>query len=247
MFSQINDMGISLDSARDVILENDLPLIIRDYEAMRNGEKLSPLSWLVDREKLVTRDNTLLGINFKPRKTKSSFALARVGDLCRVVRGISSSTKTEPGKYKLVVRGEEMLTSQNYHFKGKAVCVPLLSLAHGRGQIKRVHFVAGKFAVANLLAVLQPHDLKKLDARYLYLAIDKDKDELASLMQGSVYVTLKIDDLENFEIPLPPIKIQRALAKKHTALQSFIANNKKLTTRMEQKIQAALASIWGES
>ena len=138
-----------------------------------------------------------------------------------------------------------MLTSKAYHFEGEAVCVPLLSLAHGRGQIKRVHFVDGKFAVANLLAVLRPHDSEILDARYLYLAVDKAKDDLANLMQGSVYVTLKIDDLENFEIPLPPIKVQRALANEYSELQAFVAKNKKLTENMEQKIQSTLARIWG--
>ncbi len=65
-------------------------------------------------------------------------------------------------------------------------------------------------------------------------------------MQGSVYVTLKINDLASYEIPLPPIRVQRKLAKEYDALQSFIANNRKITTRMERKIKSILSEIWGE-
>jgi restriction endonuclease S subunit len=121
-----------------------------------------------------------------------------------------------------------------------------LSLAHGRGQIKRVHYVTGEFAVANLLAVLQPIDDEKLNAKYLYLALDKVKDELGALMQGTVYVTLKITDLAKYEIPLPPIDIQRALADEYDALQSIIAKNNELISQMEARVRRKLAVMFGD-
>ena len=247
LFSQINDSGISLDSARTAVLQNDLPVIINDYQAMRKGTTLSALSWLVDRKKLMDRGNTLIGHHFRPKNSNGKFAMVQLGELCSITKGNSSSTKTEPGSYPLVVRGEEMLSSKSYQFEGDAVCVPLLSLAHGRGQIKRVHFVSGQFAVANLLAVLQPLNKQKLDAKYLYLALDKAKDDLAKHMQGSVFVTLKISDLANYEIPLPPIRIQKKLASEYDELHSLIAKNREMTTRMEQKIQSKLSEIWGDS
>jgi type I restriction enzyme M protein len=246
LFSQVRDVGISLDSARAVVQQNDLPIIVRDYEAMRNRTQLSPLSWLVDREILLSHRNTLIGLHFKPKSVSSIFPTARLGDLCRISKGSSSSTKTEPGEYPLIVRGEENLTSKTYQFKGHAVCVPLLSLAHGRGQIKRVHYVTGEFAVANLLAVLQPIDDEKLNAKYLYLALDKVKDELGALMQGTVYVTLKITDLAKYEIPLPPIDIQRALADEYDALQSIIAKNNELISQMEARVRRKLAVMFGD-
>lgn len=160
LFSQVNHSGISLDSARTVVLQNDLPVIINDYQAMRKGTALSALSWLVDRKKLIDRGYTLIGHHFRPKNTNGKCAMSQLGKACSITKGISSSTKTESGPYPLVVRGEEMLSSKRYQFEGAAVCVPLLSLAHGRGQIKRVHFVSGKFAAANLLAVLQPLNKK---------------------------------------------------------------------------------------
>ena len=154
LFSHINQSGISLDSARAEIPINDLPTILKDYESMRDGKQVSSLSWFVERDKLLRRKSSLSGAQFKPKAARGSARWIRLGDVCKITKGSSSSTKTEPGKYPLVVRGEERLTSNRYEFEGEAVCVPLLSLAHGHGQIKRVHYVSGKFAVANLLAVV---------------------------------------------------------------------------------------------
>ena len=246
MFSQASQIGISLDSARTVVSDNDLPQVIKDYQAMRDGKPVSKLSWFVEREKLLGRGNTLIGVQFKPRPSSGFYPFVRLGDLCRIEKGTSSSTKSAPGEFPLVVRGEENLTSSNYHYEGDAVCVPILSLAHGKGQIKRVHYISGKFAVANLLAVLQPKDTTRLNAKYLFLALDKAKDDLAALMQGSVYVTLKLMDLENFEIPLPPLDVQLAVAEKHDSLQNLIEEHNRSISKLQAEVDHAIDEIFGD-
>ena len=246
MFTQVSQVGISLDTARSIVKENDLPQVIEDYQAMRTGKPVSALSWFVDRETLLGRGCTLVGVQFKPRPNSGRYPFVRLGDACRIEKGASSSTKSEPGEFPLVVRGEETLTCSAYHYEGEAVCVPVLSLAHGKGQIKRVHYIQGKFAVANLLAVLQPKDTSLLNAKYLFLVLDKVKDELAALMQGSVYVTLKLNDLENFEIPLPPINVQLAVAEKHDALQILIEKQKHLVATMQVDVGRMVDEIFGE-
>ena len=246
MFTQVSQVGISLDTARSVVQENHLPQVIEDYQAMRAGKSTSSLSWFVDREMLLGRGSTLVGVQFKPRLNSGRYPFVRLGEVCRIEKGASSSTKSKPGEFPLVVRGEETLTSSTYQYEGEAVCVPVLSLAHGKGQIKRVHYVQGKFAVANLLAVLQPKDSSLLSAKYLYLVLNKVKDELAGLMQGSVYVTLKLNDLENFEIPLPPIDVQVATAGKYDALQVLIENNKKLIAKAQVDVERTVDGIFGK-
>lgn len=247
LFSQVKHVGITLDSARIETVRNDLPVIVADYQAMRNGTKISGLSWYVERDKLLARDSTLAGLQFRPKATNGSVPRVRLGDLCEITKGGSSSTKTAPGPYPLVVRGEERLTSDRFEFEGEAVCVPLLSLAHGRGQIKRVHYVSGRFAVANLLAVLQPIDPTKLNPKYLYLALDAAKDDLAQFMQGSVYVTLKISDLEDYEIALPEMSVQSSLANEYDILESLVAKNKELISQMEEGIRRRLGQLIAET
>ena len=48
------------------------------------------------------------------------------------------------------------------------------------------------------------------------------------------------------EIPLPPLETQRAIVSEIEAEQALVAANRELITRMEAKIQATLARVWGE-
>lgn len=245
LFSQVSHVGISLDSARTEVMENELPQVINDYRAMRAGESVSKSSWLVDRKKLLVAPYQLVGSQFKPRISSSRYPFVRLGELCHIEKGRSSSTKTPTGEYPLVVRGEEMLTSATYQYEGEAVCVPILSLAHGKGQIKRVHYIRGQFAVADLLAVLQPKDSSSLDAKYLFLALDRVKDDLAALMQGAVHVTLKLPELRNFEIPLPPPKVQHALAQKYEELKGLIEQTEGLIAKRRAEIDKTVDEVFG--
>ena len=54
-------------------------------------------------------------------------------------------------------------------------------------------------------------------------------------------------DLNELQIPLPPLATQQAIVAEIEAEQALVAANRELITRFEQKIQATLARIWGEA
>jgi type I restriction enzyme M protein len=245
LFSEVSNIGISLDSARNAIPDSDLPNVEKDYLAMRDGESLSDISWFVERKDLIENKYTLAGNRFRSQSQKGPYRWVPLSEVCHIVRGTASSTKTNPGEYPLVVRGEERLTSSTYDFEGEAVCVPLLSLAHGKGQIKRVHYVSGRFSVANLLAAVQPKDIATLNARYLYLALDRAKDEIARRMKGSVYVTLTIEDLASFRIPLPSMEVQDKISAKSVMVEDVLSKCKETVQGLQNEIAKCLEHCWG--
>ncbi len=51
--------------------------------------------------------------------------------------------------------------------------------------------------------------------------------------------------VEAHEIPLPPLETQRAIVAEIEAEQALVAANRELIARMEKKIQATLARVWG--
>ncbi|MFP5417954.1 MAG: N-6 DNA methylase [Gammaproteobacteria bacterium] len=63
---------------------------------------------------------------------------------------------------------------------------------------------------------------------------------------GVAQKTVSLNSLRNFSIPLPPLATQRAIVAEIEAEQALVAANRELITRFEQKIQAALARVWGE-
>jgi len=58
-----------------------------------------------------------------------------------------------------------------------------------------------------------------------------------SISQGTVYEQ---------KIPFPSLETQRAIMAEIEAEQTLVAANRELIVRMEKKIQATLARVWGE-
>jgi len=51
---------------------------------------------------------------------------------------------------------------------------------------------------------------------------------------------------KEYKIPLPPLATQEALVAEIEAEQALVAANRDLIARMEKKIQATLARVWGD-
>ena len=53
--------------------------------------------------------------------------------------------------------------------------------------------------------------------------------------------------LKQVKLPLPPLATQQAIVAEIEAEQALVAANRELIARMEKKIQATLARVWGEA
>ena len=212
LFSDIRAIGVSLGIKRTVTEHNDLPFVLKDYAAYYTASELSKCSFLADRNAILDNDCNLSAERYRPVEARPGTRVVRLKEVCTLTKGTHSSTKTAPGNYPLIVTAEEWLTSTDYQIEGEAVCVPLISsTGHGKASIKRIHFVSGKFAVANLLAALRPTDFEVLNTKFLYLVLDSLKDEMAGLMKGAANVSMKVEDLAEFKIPLPPLEVQNEI------------------------------------
>ncbi len=223
LFSDIRAIGVSLGIKRTVTERNDLPHVLKDYAAYYAGTPVSRHSWLVERSTVIANDCNLSGERYRPVVVRAGTQAVKLKDVCTLTKGTHSSTKTEAGPYPLIVTAKSWLTSSEYQMEGDTVCVPLISsTGHGRASINRVHFVSGKFAVANLLAALQPKDADVLTARFLYLVLDLLKEKMAGLMKGAANVSMKVEDLAEFQIPLPPLEVQKEIVAEIEGYQKVI-------------------------
>jgi type I restriction enzyme, S subunit len=170
---------------------------------------------------------------------------ARLGDLCSMVKGEYPTEKTPPGSYPLVVTAEEFRTADSYQLEGEAVCIPTISsTGHGHASLKRVHFVAGRFAVANLLVAAQPKSDAQIAARWLWLYLNHYRDELiVPLMQGTANVNLKPADLADIPIHHPPLAEQRRIVDLLSALDDLHEAARREAKATEKAYGAILRSI----
>jgi len=223
MFSSVQAIGVSLGIKREPTERNDLPDILQDYAAFREGREVSSHSWLGERDAILAKESNLTGSLYRPAASRGLARWEKLGTVCSITKGTSSSIQTEPGPYPLIVTAEAPLTSAYYQFEKEAVCVPLISsTGHGRASIKRIHYGAGKFAVASLLAAIQPLDETEVDTRFLYFVLNQKKDNMAMLMNGAANVSMKVKDLAEFQFPLPPLEVQKEIVAEIEGYQKVI-------------------------
>ncbi len=223
LFVDIQNTGIDLGATKKEIEGSDLPEALRILHAHKNAvldgknPPKSPIAFTVRRSVIEkTSDYNFSGnryrVTHQVSKKNAEAPFVALSEISQIERGKSSSTKTPVGPYPLVLTAEESKTSSSFDFEGDAVCVPLISATgHGKANLKRVHRISGKFALANLLAAVFPKkDILNID--YLYWILMGGLDRLAALMSGAANVSMKVDDLEVFKIPLPSMEIQRQVA-----------------------------------
>lgn len=223
LFIDVKNTGISLGATNVSIKENDLPNAIVDISRFKSGSNNFLTSWTGSKQEIINNDYSLSGNLYKHIKdVGNDKKFVALGEVVKITKGKSSSTKTLEGQYPLYLTAEEKKSSDHFDFDGDGVAVPLISaLGHGRAAIKRVHRVKGKFALANLLAYLEPNK-KQITPEFLYLVLNSRKDEIAKLMKGAANVSMKVEDLETFQIPLPPLEIQKEIVEQIEGYQKIV-------------------------
>lgn len=77
---------------------------------------------------------------------------------------------------------------------------------------------------------------------YYVLLHQKEKNNLQSA--GAVFKNLTTDQIKQFYIPLPSLKIQKQIVEKIEAERVLVAGNKKLVEIYEQKTREVIGKIW---
>jgi type I restriction enzyme M protein len=241
LFLQLRSLGISLGAARNLISENDLPeaeqILFQFLEGNHDFE--SNFAFSVSKKIIEDKDFNLSSSIYRDSvKVNSGYAFTRIIDVCAVSKGKSSSTKTDKGSYPLYLTAEYPKPASHFDFSGEGVAVPLISATgHGKADVKRIHYVNGEFALANLLAFVEPRDRSSLDPKYLFHVLNGNKAGLASLMKGAANVTMKVSDLENFMIPIPTIEVQKQIVAELDGYAAIIDGAKKIVENWRPRIE----------
>ena len=171
--------------------------------------------------------------------------IVKLKELCDFEKGATGLAKAEPGDYPLVTTGAERKSCNTYQFDTKAVCIPLVSsTGHGHASLKNVHYQEGKFALGSILVALTSKDSSRLDIQYLHLYLSQLKDQvLVPLMSGAANVALSVKKIQNIEIPLPSIEMQREIVERFKSivaeeneLKSELTHQKVLLMKLRQQI-----------
>ena len=151
----------------------------------------------------------------------------KLGDVADIGTGSSNTQDQDPnGIYPFYVRSPEVKRSNGFEFDETAI------VTAGDGEVGKVfHFVEGKYALHQRAYRVKPTN-STLDAKFLYHYMKANFRTYVERKACSATVkSLRKPMFQSFEIPVPPIEVQREIVR---ILDSF--------AELEAELEAELAA-----
>jgi type I restriction enzyme M protein len=253
LFLQIENDGFTQTDSRKPINGSQLPLALKILKEFKEGNIQSTSgikhNFVSKTELLNDSRISLIGrryraIRFAEKSKYPAIKLSR--ELIQVFKGLSPTQNTSEGDYPLIVTAKGNRTANYFSFDTKAICIPIVSSSgHGHASVHRIHYIEGKFALANIMCAIKVLDEDVINPQYLYYTLLAMKDEvIASLMTGTSNVSLDMDDLYEVEIPLPDISVQNIFVDGQARLENKILAMRLETRKLEGIIVNRAALNW---
>lgn len=275
LFVKILNDGYDLGAQRREINKNDLPeafAILKDYQlgsealASQNGTQVPPSIFnIVPKSKIAeSGDYNLMGDRYREniRAVQSSYTMVKLGDVCLEIKnGKNVEQFDEIGKYRVTriqtisqgvvdlektkwsnddvhekdfMRNGDILLSHinSYEHLGKSALFSKIDeqVIHGINLIK--------FKINNDIA----------NSYYVSVVFKSETfiNNVKKYAQKAVnQASVKVSDLTEIEIPLPPLEIQNQIVAQIEEEQSKIEQYKKQIKECEAKIKAKIDEVWG--
>lgn len=131
----------------------------------------------------------------------------KLGEVCEISTGkLNANAKDDNGKYPFFTTAQEISCINEYAFDGESLLVA------GNANIGDVKYYKGKFNAYQRVYVLQ--SFNDVNAKFLMHYMKANlKNYLETKKKQSAMTYIVLRDLENFEIPIPSLKIQEKIAK----------------------------------
>jgi type I restriction enzyme M protein len=201
--------------------------------------------------------------NYRPRiPIDPDWPMAAIGELCTVERG--ASPRPIHDFVTDAADGVNWVKIGDAEIGGKFITSTKERITpEGAAKSRRVE--PGDFVLSNSMSFGRPyimategyiHDgwlllrlrTERLDKDFLYYVLGSEivLTQFERAATGGVVRNLNSKIVREVTIPLPPLATQRAIVAEIEAEQALVNANRELITRMEKKIQATLARVWGE-
>ena len=226
-FFKVENDGYDLGAQRRPIQKNDLPKVQEELETylatLRERKDPSELTLttalIVPKERIASNgDYNLSGERYLESKNNrsSSYPFKKLGVLCKIRTGKKDVNSGNPdGQYPFFTCAKEHTYSDEYSFDDEAILIA------GNGDVGAVQYYKGKFEAYQRTYVLT--DWNEVAGRFLYSLLNaRLKETVSKQKQGNTMPYIKLGMLTDFEIPLPPLEIQREIVAEIEAYQNVI-------------------------
>jgi type I restriction enzyme M protein len=264
LFLKIENDGFDLGAQRREIDKNDLPLALQTLEAYKDClsnekpfEGLPSLATLVEKSVILDNRDTILSAEryFKEKIIISEFEKVRLGDITEVITKGTTPTSVgfnfqESGINFIKI---ESITPEGFIIPEKFAFINedcqkslkrsslkendvLFSIA---GALGRVTVINKKYLPANTNQALSIIRLKEGHNPFYVASILRSHivtDKIENLKTGVAQFNLSLEQIKDFEIPLPPLEKQQQIVAEIEGYQKIIDGAKQVVNNYKPTI-----------
>jgi restriction endonuclease S subunit len=168
-----------------------------------------------------------------------------LGDVCDIKTGkLNSNAAVAGGAYPFFTCSKDVFQIDQYAFDCEAI---LLSGNNASGDFDVKHY-RGKFNAyqRTYIITVKAEFLDRMTYGILKYILNANLLDLKQKSIGGLTRYLTLGMITSIKLPLPPLATQQAIVAEIEAEQALVAANRELIARMETKIKAKLAEVWGE-
>lgn len=264
LFIRVDNDGFDLGAQRTPIKHNDLPIALEIIEKWKHGENICgyDLAYTVSKEDIKATDDYNLSVSryiHNQCVIETDYNMVKVGEIATFVRGLTFSKKDQLAEYvpehclrvvttkaaqedcvhhdKLYNIPKKLLKNTNQLLKSGDI---LVSIANSLSLVGRTTLATAQdegLAFGAFMGVVRAN--KELIVPEFLFALLNAKEAkryfLATAKTTTNISNLNSKDILNYEIPLPPMEIQRQIVAEIENKQSAIDNARDIIKNLERE------------
>ena len=166
--------------------------------------------------------------------------MARLGDYTCIKTGkLDANASSDNGIYPFFTCSKEPLSIDSYSYDCECVLVA------GNGDLN-VKYYSGKFDAYQRTYIIESNNKEKLLVRYLYYFLDKYVETLREQSIGGVIKYIKLGNLTEAHIPLPPLAEQRRIAAVLDKVSDLIAKRRQQLDKLDELVKSRFVEMFGD-
>lgn len=172
---------------------------------------------------------------------KEGWEIVNIGSICNIITGkLDANASSENGVYPFFTCSRESLKIDNYAYDCECVLIA------GNGDLN-VKYYKGKFnAYQRTYIVTLKNDIKDVSVKYIFKFFEKYVEKLRQLSVGGVIKYIKLGDLTNAKIPVPPLPEQEKIVMELDCLSGIIEKKKQQLKELDSLAQSIFYEMFGD-
>jgi len=268
LFVKIESDGFDLGAQRRPVEKNDLPVVLDLLKAWKSGEKVkNELVVYIDKSRITESTDLSFSADryrIAVDRSKNKWPVVKLGDVCELQRGVVYSKKDEVSKdgykvlrannislgdslvledIKLISKELKLKESQKLRAGDIFICLASGSKAH----VGKVAYIRDDtdFYFGGFMGAVRRVD-ENIDPAFLFYLLKDQRfnDFLGQEISGANINNLNFGILSRFEIPLPPIEVQKQILTELEKSEDQIRKNEDEVAQLKESIKQKIAQIW---